>query len=267
MSSLSLQKTSIRIWAFVFKNWLITKRNIFSLFEIAFWPVVGFFSIGLLTTFLELDVNMSGFILTGIISMSVIQVCQIDVAYVLLFDLWSKALKHTFIAPIHPFHLVSGSWLIGVMRSFVVFLLLSIFSTLVFGFNFLQPGFVGLGLFLLGLFLMSALIGVTVCILVLLFGYNAEVAAWSIVSFLYLLCGIYYPVSILPSPLPEIARAIPLTYLLEYFRSFYGFPSTSGNVLAWAYGLIALYVVVEALLFKIVLRRAKRTGILLRLSE
>jgi len=264
---LNFQKTRIRIWAFVFKNWLITKRNIFSLFEIAFWPVVGFFSIGLMTTFLELDVNMSGFILTGIISMSVIQVCQIDVAYVLLFDLWSKALKHTFIAPIHPFHLVSGSWLIGVMRSLVVFLLLSVFSALVFGFNFLQPGFLGLTLFLLGLFLMSALIGVTVCILVLLFGYNAEVAAWSIVSFLYLLCGIYYPVSILPSPLPQIARALPLTYLLEYFRSFYGFPSNSGNALAWAYGLIALYVVIEALLFKIVLRRAKRTGILLRLSE
>ena len=72
--------------------------------------------------------------------MSVIQVCQIDVAYVLLYDLWSKALKHTFIAPIHSFHLIAGSWLIGVMRSFVVFLLLSIFSTLAFGFDFLRPG-------------------------------------------------------------------------------------------------------------------------------
>jgi len=267
MYSLNLQRRLIRIWAFVFKNWLITKRNIFSLFEIAFWPVVGFFSIGLLTTFLELDVNMSGFILTGIISMSVIQVCQIDVAYVLLYDLWSKALKHTFIAPIGPFHLISGSWLIGVMRSFVVFLLLSIFSALAFGFNFLRPGLVPLCVFLLGLFLISALIGVSVCILVLLFGYNAEVAAWSMVSLLYLVCGIYYPVSILPFPLPEIARAIPLTYLLEYFRSFYGFKSVSGNCLGWGFGLIGFYLILEAFLFKIVLRRARRTGTLLRLSE
>src|SRR5512136_663071 len=139
MSSSSLQKTLIQTWAFIFKNWIIAKRNIFSLFEIIFWPVVGFFSIGLLTTFLDLQANTSGFILVGIISMSVIQVCQIDVAYVLLYDVWSKALKHTFIAPIHPFHLIFGSWLIGVMRSFIVFLLLSVFSSFAFGFNFLRP--------------------------------------------------------------------------------------------------------------------------------
>ena len=73
--------------------------------------------------------------------MSVIQVCQIDVAYVLLYDLWSKSLKHTFIAPVHPFQLILGSWLIGVIRSFVVFLLLFRFSALAFGFDFLRPGF------------------------------------------------------------------------------------------------------------------------------
>src|SRR4030042_1134772 len=94
MSSSNLQKKLIQIWAFVFKNWIMTKRNVFSLFEILFWPVVGFLSVGLLTNFLKLEADMSGFILIGIISMSVTQVCQIDVAYVLLYDLWSKSIKH-----------------------------------------------------------------------------------------------------------------------------------------------------------------------------
>jgi ABC-2 type transport system permease protein len=142
MSSSGLQRALIQIWAFVIKNWIITKRNVFSLFEILFWPVVGFFSVGLLTNFLGLNADMSGFILIGVISMSVIQVCQIDVAYVLLYDLWSKSLKHTFIAPVHPFQLFLGSWLIGVIRSFVVFLLLSFLSALAFGFDFLRPGLV-----------------------------------------------------------------------------------------------------------------------------
>jgi ABC-2 type transport system permease protein len=239
---------------------------VFSLFEILFWPVVGFFSVGLLTNFLELDADMVGFILIGVISMSVIQVCQIDVAYVLLYDLWSKSLKHTFIAPIHPFQLILGSWLIGVIRSFVVFLLLVFLSTFAFGFNFLKPGLGPLILFLLGLFLIAALIGISVCILVLLFGYKAEVAAWSITSLMALICGIYYPISILPSPLPEIARVIPLTYFLEYFRSFYGFHH-GGNLLGWGFGQIGVYLVLEAVLFKIVLHRARRTGILIKLSE
>lgn len=266
MSLLNLQRGLIQIWAFGIKNWIITKRNVFSLFEILFWPVVSFFSVGLLTNFLELNADMVGFILIGVISMSVIQVCQIDVAYVLLYDLWSKSLKHTFIAPIHPFQLILGSWLIGVIRSSVVFLLLIFLSTLAFGFNFLRPGLGALVLFLLGLFLIAGLIGISVCILVLLFGYKAEVAAWSITSLMALICGIYYPISILPSPLPEIAQVIPLTYFLEYFRSFYGFHH-GGSLLGWGFGQIGVYLVLEAVIFKIVLHRARRTGILIKLSE
>jgi ABC-2 type transport system permease protein len=156
--------------------------------------------------------------------------------------------------------------LIGVIRSFVVFLLLSLLSGLAFRFDFLKPGVGPLSLFLLGLFLISALVGIGVCILVLLFGYKAEVAAWSISSLMALICGIYYPISILPSPLPEIARAIPLTYFLEYFRSFYGF-SGERNLLWWGFGEVGVYLAIEAVLFKIVLYRARRTGVLIKLSE
>jgi len=267
MFLLNLQKILIQIWAFVFKNWIITKRNVFSLFEILFWPVVGLFSVGLLTVFLQLDVDMSGFILIGVISMSVIQVCQIDVAYVLLYDLWSKSIKHTFIAPVRSFQLILGSWLIGVIRSFFVFLLLSIFSTFAFSFDFLRPGAGPLVVFLLGLFLLSALIGMSICVLVLLFGYKAEVAAWSLVSLMVLICGVYYPISILPFPLPQIAQAIPLTYFLEYFRSFYGFDSGYSNLLVWGFGLGGFYLFLEMVIFKAVLHHARRTGVLIKLSE
>ena len=82
-----------------------------------------------------------------------------------------------------------------------------------------------------------------------------------------LVCGIYYPISVLPFPLPEVARAIPLTYLLAYFRSFYGFSEEIQNALGWGFGLIGFYVIVEAILFKAVLQRARKTGVLLKLSE
>jgi ABC-2 type transport system permease protein len=266
-SSLNLQRILIQIWAFVFKNWIITKRNVFSFFEILFWPVVGFFSVGLLTSFLELDSNMSGFILVGIISMSVIQVCQIDVAYVLLYDLWSKSLKHTFIAPVHSFQLILGSWVIGMVRSFFVFVVLTVSSHFAFGFDFFRPGPGALILFLLGLFVISLVVGIAVCALVLLFGYKADVAAWSFSYLMSLLCGIYYPISILPSPLPAIAKYIPLTYFLEYFRTFFGFQGETTHLLGRGFGLTALYLIFEAILFRAILRRAKRVGTLIKLSE
>jgi len=267
MSLSSFQKNLIRIQAFAFKNWIITKRNFFSLSEILFWPLVGLFSVGLLTVFLKLDADMTGFILIGVMSMSLIQVCQIDVAYALLYDLWAKSMKHTFIAPIHSFQLILGSWFIGMLRSSFVFLLLSIFSLLAFHFNFFQSGFLTVLFFLLGIFLIAVLIGLCVCILVLLFGYKAEVAAWSITSLMALICGIYYPVSILPSPLPGVARAIPLTYFLEYFRSFYGFRNELAYPLGWGFGLIGFYLLLGAIFFKMVLHHARSKGTFVRLSE
>ena len=264
---MNLQKILIQTWAFVFKNWIITKRNVFSFFEILFWPVVGFFSVGLMIHFLGLDPDMGSYILIGIISMSVIQVCQIDVAYVLLYDLWSKSLKHTFMAPVRSYQLILGSWVIGIFRSLVVFILLSLASQFAFGFDFFRPGFGGIVLFLLGLFVISAVVGIAVCILVLLFGYKADVAAWSFSYLLSLLCGIYYPISILPWPLPEIARCIPLTYFLEFFRTYYGYKGGFENGLAWGFGLSVVYLVLGAVLFSFVLRRAKRIGTLIKLSE
>jgi ABC-2 type transport system permease protein len=257
-----------QIWAFVYKNWVITKRTVFSLFEIFFWPVVGLFSVGLLTVFLRLDGAMTAFILTGVIAMSVIQVCQIDVAYTLLYDLWAKSMKHIFISPAHPALLILGSWIMGMIRSVVVLVLLLGASGWAFDFTFLKPGGLGLAVFLFGLFLTSLWIGIAVCILVLLFGYKAEVAAWSITSLMALVCGIYYPVSILPGPLAALARVIPLTWFLEYYRSYYGFETgPRAGLLAWGFGLTAAYLLVEAFLFRRVLHRARRTGTLLRLSE
>lgn len=267
MSLLSLQKRVTQIRAFAFKNWIITKRNLFSLSEILFWPLIGLFTVGLLAVFLKLDESMTGFILIGVMSMSIIQVCQIDVAYALLYDLWAKSMKHTFIAPIHPFQLISGAWLIGMGRSCLVFVLLSIFSGIAFGFSFFQSGVASLMLYVLGLFMIAVSIGIGVCILVLLFGYKAEVAAWSITSLMALICGIYYPVSILPSPLPEIARAFPLTYFLEYFRSFYGFDGKTGELLSWGFGLTVFYLTIEAILLRWVIHHARKNGTFIKLSE
>jgi len=66
-------------------------------------------SIGLMTGFLSMEQDKVSFILIGVVAFSIVQVCQIDIAYVMLFDMWSKSVKHTFIAPVKGKHLVVGS--------------------------------------------------------------------------------------------------------------------------------------------------------------
>jgi len=266
--SLSLLRDELtKIGAFVFKNWIMARRNAFTLFEILFWPVVGFLSVGLLAEFAALQPEMKAFIMVGIVSMSAVQVCQLDVAYVLLYDVWSKAVKHGFIAPAGIRHLFLGSLVVGAARGGAVFLILIAASHLLFDFDFTLPGPGPMGLFIVGLFLCAAMVGLLVCILVLILGSRAEVAAWSLVSLMLLVCGIYYPVSILPAWAARIAEVVPVTYLLEYYRSFYGFKPEYSHVLAKGFGMVMLYLLVEIGAMRWAIRRAKKTGMLLRLSE
>ena len=139
-----------------------------------------------------------------------------------------------------------------------------ILSFYAFDFNFLAQGTAPVLVFLAGLFLSSASIGILVCISILMFGQRAEVAAWTITGIMMFVCGIYYPVSILPQGVQIVARVIPLTYFLEYMRSFYGFGEA--NVMI-GFALAIFYFVIGIILLDRAIIRARRSGILLRLSE
>lgn len=254
-------------WAFALRNIQMAVRNVFFLFELTFWPIVGVLSIGLMARFLELGTEETSFVLIGTIALSTVQVCQLDIAYAVLFDVWSKSMKHQFLAPIGIRHLTLGSWLVGALRGLIVFALLGVLGRWAFGFGALEAGALPLAAFLLGCFLTGWVVGVAVCALVLLFGSRAETSAWATVNLVLVLAGIYYPVSILPAPASSIAAAIPLTYFLDAYRAHYGFapefafPVTTGFALGIVYVGLAHWALLAAV------RRSRRTGLLLKMSE
>ena len=143
----------LAVWAVTLRNALMGARNVFFFFELLFWPIVGVLSIGLMSRFLELTPAQASFVLIGTIALSIVNVCQLEVAYAVLLDVWSKSLKHQFLAPIGIRHLTLGSWVIGMLRGLLVFGLLAVLGRWAFGFDVLQPGWIALATFLLGCFL------------------------------------------------------------------------------------------------------------------
>ncbi|MEW6388596.1 MAG: ABC transporter permease [Thermodesulfobacteriota bacterium] len=256
-----------KIWAFAARSLLVNRRNVFAVFEMFFWPGVAIFSVGLLTRFLQLDQETVTFILIGAVSMNTIQIAQLDLSYSLLYDVWSKSLKHEFIAPIRLGHLLVGAGLIGLFRGFIVFIIMGLLSMWLFAMDLSRPGIWGLIWFLLGMFLNAVIIGAAVLILVLRFGHRAEVAAWAFSYLLLLLCGLYYPVSILPPGVRELAEIIPLTYFLDYFRHFYGFPLISPYPLLYGFSQSLVYLLFSYALLQYTLKSALKRGTLLKLSE
>lgn len=256
-----------KIWGFAVRSALVNRRNVFAVFEMFFWPGVAIFSVGLLTRFLQLDAATVTFLLIGAVSMNTIQIAQLDLSYALLYSVWAKSLKHEFMAPIRLSHILLGSGLVGLVRGFLVFVIMGLLSMWLFDMDLARPGVAGLFIFILGMFLNAAIIGALVLALVLRFGQRAEVAAWAFSYLILLLCGLYYPVSVLPPGARQLAQLIPLTYFLEYFRHFYGFPLASPHPLLYGFLQSVIYILSSYALLHHTLKTALKQGTLLRLSE
>jgi ABC-2 type transport system permease protein len=184
-----------------------------------------------------------------------------------LYDVWSKSVKHQFLAPIGVRHLTLGSWLVGVLRGVLIFIILALIARWAFGFDPFRGGVTALVVFLIGCFLTAWVVGVFVCALITLAGSRAEAFAWATVNLVLVLAGIYYPVSILPPPVAAIASAIPLTYFLDAYRVHFGFTSEFARPIAMGFALSALYAVLSHWAFVAAVRRARYSGLLLKMSE
>lgn len=263
--SSNLRRAISEILAFAYRNYALTKNEFYALFEMMFWPLISLISVGLLGEFLYLDKSSVAFILIGIITLSVVQIAQIDVTYVMLLDMWSLSLKYTIVTPAPFYRMVLGAWLFGSLRGLFSLILLIALSSWLFDFTISLPP-QAFAAFIAGILSSAMLIGIFNCNLILVFGRRAEIFAWTLTAIVMLFCGIYYPVTILPEPFRTLGLLIPITHFLEYFRSFYGFESTLPSPLFFGFLETALYVVILLILAEMSILRARKTGLVLKLS-
>jgi ABC-2 type transport system permease protein len=255
------------VGAFALRNLQMASRNVFLLFELLFWPVQGVLMIGLMARFFAMTPEQTSFVLIGQIAFSTVNVCQLDVAYAVLYDVWSKSVKHQFLAPVGVRHLTIGAWAVGVLRGLVVFALLALCGHWAFGFDPFHAGVVPTLTFLAGCFLTGWAVSVFVCTLILRLGAKAETAAWASVNFVLTLAGIYYSIAVLPGPVAALAAAIPLTYFLDAYRAYYGFPVEFAHPILVGCALAALYLALSHWALVSAVRSARRSGLLLKMSE
>ncbi len=254
-----------RCQAFFVRNFLFGVRNIFTFMELLFWPSVSLVSIGLMGDFLQLQENALAFILTGAITAGVLQVTQLDVAYGLLYEVWSKSVKQTLLTPVGITESLFGAWFNGILRGGVIFIALGLSAVILFKFPFPPVG--PMLIFLAGIFGCALLLGLLVNVLLLMFGQKAEITAWMFAYLFMLLSGIYYPVTTLPLFFYHVAEWIPITYFLEYLRQYFGFTPVFTHPLLKGTALIALYLGLGLALMRFAFHRARKKGIILRLSE
>ncbi len=265
VTNLNISNWFNRCRSFTTRSFIFATRNLFVMTDLFFWPLISLVSIGLMAKFVNLGEGMLAFIMTGTLAAGVLQIVQLDVGYTILYELWSKSLKHTLLTPVGVTEGVFGTWVAGIVRGLVAFGLLAVAANLGFGFHL--PGFFVTMLFFLGLFVCALILGIIVNILILSFGQKVEITAWMFAHLFMILCGIYYPVDILPPFFQGMAMMIPITHFLEFFRQSYGFKAHSAHPLLVGFALSGIYLVIFLRLLANAYTRARRKGVIIRLSE
>ncbi|HCC33431.1 MAG TPA: hypothetical protein DEQ28_05940 [Clostridiales bacterium] len=173
---------------------------------------------------------------------------------------WHQTIKAHYLAP--------GSYMLHVLGWASAELVTGVFSAAVL----LTGGLLVLGLPLAvqpaSLMLVLALTTMAVFALSLLLAslalyasHGAELVAGGTTGVIYLLSGLLFPPSILPTPLRELAQINPMTHLATLFRASLGLPVVPPDLIGLAFR-VTVMLLIAIHVFRWAFRRAVRTGII-----
>jgi ABC-2 type transport system permease protein len=121
--------------------------------------------------------------------------------------------------------------------------------------------------FVVNLVLTGWIIGVLTTSLIMRFGQEAEVLAWSMVFLFQPISCVFYPMDVLPAWLKAIAWMNPAAHIFEGMRTVLTTQAVPALNLGFASGLNLLYLVAVILWFHYTFNVCKDRGSLVRVGE
>ncbi len=233
------------------------------------YPFIGLLSLGFFGDFaLEGGVTSAAFvfIVYGVLSWSIYSNGQQAMTRGFLYELWSGSLKNLFSTRIRIKEFIVGNVLFSIFSVAGTVGLLFIFSWIVFGFNVLAAGplmVIGIIGILLQAFAESLLI---LCSLVK-FGHKFTSLSWIMPGIIMVLCGVYYPIELLPGPIRIISNVLPATHAISGIRNLVLSPEIAANELTMSIFLGVIYMLIAISIFKFSIYSSKRDGSLATLTE
>ncbi len=265
----------MRVGAMVMRYLYLLRSSWSRILDLIYWPALQMITWGFLQTYLARlphdggagkGTMAAGTLIGAILLWDILFRGQIGFSMTFMEEMWSRNLGNLLMSPLRPSEFLLALATMSVLRLAIGIIPVSILAIWFFGFNLWSMG-LALAAFFANLIVTSWAIGLVVAGLLLRNGMGAENVAWTVTFLLLPLCGVYYPVSVLPAWLQTIAWALPPTYVFEGMRHL-----LSEHVLRADYMLAALALnltlfACASVAFLLLLRSARRIGSLLQMGE
>jgi len=259
-----------RIYALVLRHIHIWRSSVMRLIDSIYWPAVQMVMWGFMTQYLMPQASFvaqaAGVLLSGLLLWEVVVRGNLSLSIAFLEEMWSRNLGHLFVSPIRSWEMATGIIIAALLRTLLGLIPVSLLAWAFFGYAVWSLGTPLIAFFAI-LQMFSWSIGLAMSGLVMRVGQSAESFAWAAVFILMPVSGVYYPIGILPHWLQVIAHGLPTSYVFEGMRAILAEKTVHWDLLAFAFVLSALYLVVGFQIFQWFFRSSRRAGTLLSQGE
>ncbi len=238
--------------------------------ELVYWPAISMVLWGFTSQFLMTNssyvARAGGVLLAAVMLWDVMFRGQLGVSMSFLEELWSRNLGHLFVTPLRPYE-----WMIALLTMSVIRVAIGVVPAMLLAIPLYHYSIFTLGPPLIAFFtlllVMGWALGLIIDALLLRHGLGAESLAWLAVFLLAPASAVYYPVSILPRWLQDVAQLLPSAHVFEGMRAaMFDHVFRLDHFIAAA-SLDAVYLAVGAVVFLLAFRGARRRGALLQMGE
>ena len=129
----------MRVWAIVIKFWFDTKRDMFRLFDVFWWPAFNLFVWGLLSTYLTQlsngSVNFVLLFLAGTIFWSFFDRASRDISRSMVEELWNRNLPNLFSTPLTLTEYLIGVLIVAFIKLVIGSMFLLLLAKVFYGFQ------------------------------------------------------------------------------------------------------------------------------------
>jgi ABC-2 type transport system permease protein len=210
-----------RIRGIARRQWLTLRRSIPRLFEVFYWPILEVTLWGLVTQFLLRQQGGSfapSLLVGGMILWTFLHRAQEDLSIAFLEESWSQNLPNLFGTPLRPFEYLIASFMVGTVKITAAGSVVVALASIFYGFALWEIGPTLLGA-VPALIVFGWAMGLVTVGLILRYGRQVDVLAWSFaIVFQPLVCAVY-PLNVLPPSLQIVAGILPPTHVFEATRA------------------------------------------------
>lgn len=251
-----------RIKAIIMQELYITKHSMEVIVDLFYFSVITVIAWGFISIYLTGDSNsLAGhYLLIGMILWEIIRIIQYSISVGALWNIWSRNLSNMFITPLSLAEYMTAQLISGIIKAFVLFLIISVISAFLFEFNIFQLGIINLMIYFINLTIFAWTAGLIILAFIFRYGTRIQALAWGLIFIFQPLTAVFFPVKVLPVLLQKISYFIPATHIFEAARGNLLDSSTNWNLINLAFLENIVYLVVSLWFFNFMFNRSKETG-------